>query len=135
MRLKLLKVTIDEGDYAGLIAWMKRLTVGQLLEIGKLKENADGSDDEATEALFKRVADALDTWDLEDYDGTPIPPDFDGIKAAPFDLVLKLVEQWMDTADVPDDLGKASSNGAKFPVELPPMEPLSPNLSNSFTPD
>ncbi len=53
----------------------------------------------------------LQSWNLENDDGTPVPADGEGMLQIPLDFATLIITQWVDTvSDVPDPLGLPSGD-------------------------
>jgi hypothetical protein len=80
----------------------------------------------AIEQLLNGFAKALVSWNLEEEDGTPVPPTLEKVREQEFIFILPVVTAWMDAiAGVSADLGKDSGSGVTFPEGSLPMETLS----------
>jgi hypothetical protein len=78
--------------------------------------------------LLSGFADALEFWDLEEEDGTPIPATREGVLGLDSDVALDLIRPWiMAIQGVRRDspLPDASVSGATTAEVSLPMEPLS----------
>ena len=128
---KLYKLKFADPDMNGLEVVMHSVPVGVMLQIDELA-GAIGSSQEAgsTSGKFREmleiVAGALDSWNIEDEDGTPLTADFNGLATLETQFVMELIAAWSQAvAGVPSPLGKSSTPGATFPEASLPMEPLS----------
>lgn len=107
----------------GLIVRMKTISFGKVRRLIALM-SADDNDDNVMDEISAQVVKNLVSWNLEDDDG-PVEPDVAGVDAQDFDLVLKIVNSWLDAiTGVSEDLGKDSSSGEKFPGQPLTMEAL-----------
>ncbi len=126
----------EEHELYGLEITIRGMSVDELGVLSGMRERAK-------EAVgFEQVGTMLDIfsrhlreWNYED-DGEPIGTTVEEIKArADFREVVQMILAWMEeVSDVPRPLGKSSTSGEKFQVELPPMEVLSPSLPSSNGP-
>ena len=115
--------TIDDipGE-DGLIVRMQGISFGKVRRVTAL---LDDEGDGALEEIGKLVVSKLVSWNLEDGDGRAIPVTIEEFDELDFQLVLKLVNAWLDRmTGVSDDLGKDSSSGVKFPGQPVTMEAL-----------
>lgn len=135
---KLYRLTFD--DHPGLICRARSTSAGAFLGIAELSDTANANDVESCRELFRKFSDVLVSWNL-DYaldgplgdndepvwlEGDPVPPTYGGLLTQDLDLVLTLIEGWMEAvAGVPVPLAKPSSGGRPSLVESLPMEPLS----------
>ena len=116
--------TIDDvPDEEGFIYRMKGISFGKVRQMIKLLDDEENK--ESVDEVAKRFVESLVSWNLEDEEGTPVPPTTEGVDDQDFDFILKLVNHWMDRLTGPDeDLGKDSSSGEKFPGQPLTMEAL-----------
>jgi hypothetical protein len=108
----------------GLIVRMKTISFGKVRRIIALMDDETG-DDSVMDEISDQVSKALVSWNLEAEDGTEVPATGEGMEGQDFDLVLKIVNSWLDAiTGVSKDLGKDSSSGEKFPGQPLTMEAL-----------
>jgi hypothetical protein len=131
------KLTFADGhELSGLVVVMKSTSVGRLIELQRLGEQAGGADDdtappEALEEMVQLLADGIVEWNLEDEHDRPIPPGRDALMDEDPAFLMALIEAWSQAmSGVSDDLGKDSTSGESFPEESLPMETLSPSLAS-----
>lgn len=78
----------------------------------------------------------LDSWNLEDEDGSPISCDLDGLRLVPQMFVNMLIMKWAETvANPPAPLAGPSPNGQRGPVQSGATEALSLNLGDYSAPN
>ena len=113
-------------DLDGATVRVRSVSLGKLFEVaGQAEQARDGKfklDD--VRALFELFTDRLDSWDLEDEDGTPIEQDMDGLLSLDPDVALEIVLTWFDvmiSIKRDTDLGKESTSGEQFPEASIPM--------------
>lgn len=107
----------------GLIVRMKTISFGKVRRLISLMEN--DNDDNVMDEISAQVSKNLVSWNLVDENEDEIPATVEGIDDQDFDLILKIVNAWLDAiTGVSKDLGKDSSSGAKFPGEPLTMEAL-----------
>lgn len=124
---KVYNLVFDDLD--GLTVKVKSISIGQLRKFMAFKDG--GSTVEQTEEMLTTFADALESWDLETEDGQPVPATAEGIDSEDRDLILQIINAWVDTlSGVDEELGKGSPSGSTFPEASIPMEPLSPSLAS-----
>lgn len=109
----------------GLIVRMSSIRLGKMRRLMKLtSEEDDGGIDEILD-LFEE---SLVSWNLEEFEtGAPVPAAREGIDTQEIELILRIVESWMNAmtgTDGPGDLGKDSTSGEKFPGRPLTMELL-----------
>jgi hypothetical protein len=122
-----------DSEFHGLVVYMRRLKFGAMLEISELSDDPE-RDSESTRELVTRFSAALQSWNLLNDDGEPVGTDIDSIlhpvAGADMDVVLVIVERWVNVAGgIPGPLALSSANGARFQVELPTTELSSANLA------
>lgn len=123
------RLVIDEGTYAGAQARVRGLTAGELADLAAFA--GDDIKPEAAGDLFDVLGKNLLEWNVQ-RSGIPVPADPEGVRSAPFPLVLELVGLWMEAgADVSAPLGSPSTGGGPPVAASIPMEPLSPSLPSS----
>lgn len=111
----------------GLVVRMTSIRLGKLRRLMQLT-----SDDEAGDQGVSEILDLfqqnLVSWNLEEYeDGTPVPTTKEAIEEQEIELIMRIVEAWMDRmtgTDGPGDLGKGSTAGGQFPGQPLTMEAL-----------
>lgn len=108
----------------GLIVRLKAIKIGKMRKLMQLTS----SDDTANEGLAQildLLQEALVSWNLEDEQGQPVPATPEGVEDQESELILRIVETWMDQmTGVTPELGKDSSSGASFPGRPLTMEAL-----------
>jgi hypothetical protein len=132
---KVYRITLADGEHAGLSMRVRSVPVGRFLDLTRMADRATGSPREAMtdmEGLFAGFAEALIEWNLEDPDtGDPVPPDLAGLSVLDFDLGMLLIGEWLTAiGGVAAPLGAPRPSGATMPEESIPMEPLSPSLAS-----
>lgn len=119
--------TLDEvKDEKGLIVRMASIRLGKLRKLMEL--TADDSNDDGVGGILDLFTESLVSWNLEDFEtGAPVPTSRTAVEDQEFDLIMKIVEAWMERmtgTDGPGDLGKGSTDGEKFPGRPLTMEAL-----------
>lgn len=117
-----------QDEYDGLEVMVRSLTMGQLIKArsGKGDDGKDG-----TEELVELLAERLVSWNLEDENGTPVPPTLDAIRGEDNDLVFAIINHWTDAiGGVKAPLPESSPSGEPSPAVSIPMEPLSESLAS-----
>lgn len=117
--------SIPEED--GLIVRMSSIRLGKMRRLMVLTGD-DSADDAAMGEILDLFQTSLVSWNLEDYEtGAPVPTTREGVEEQEIELIMRIVSAWMEEmtgTDGPDDLGKGSTDGGKFPGRLPTMELL-----------
>jgi hypothetical protein len=127
------ELVFEDKELEGLEVRAKSVPSGDLLDLMDAASKIDvtsstfsNSDLSAIKQLLTGFSRALVSWNLEEEDGTPVPPTLESIHAQEFIFVLPIVTAWMDAvAGVSADLGKDSGSGETFPEGSLPMETLS----------
>ena len=118
--------TLDSiREEEGLVVRMASIRLGKMRRLMQLtSEEEDGGIEEILD-LFQH---SLVSWNLEDFEtGAPVPANREGIDAQEIELIMRIVEAWMNVmtgTDGPGDLGKDSTSGEKFPGRPLTMELL-----------
>ena len=117
--------TIKEEE--GLVVRMSSIRLGKLRRLMKLTAD-DGADDGGIGEILDMFRENLVSWNLEEFeDGSPVPTSKEAIEEQEVELIMRIVEAWMDRmtgTDGPGDLGKDSTSGEKFPGRPLTMEAL-----------
>ena len=147
---KIILIAFTDEELAGLEIRARSASIGQLFDVVELLDIAEFStrDMPKVRTLIKlfagcpancqdahpELADVavvrdgdqvhhvskIESWNLEEEDGTPIPQDFAGLMGQDFDFVLAVVMGWLDgVVGTSGPLGQSSNAGT--PSEAPPM--------------
>lgn len=68
------------------------------LTVGEYAEYLEPSNTPRDVLLIDLFASHLESWDLEDHDGTPVEPTREAINAIPADIVLSAAVSWLNRA-------------------------------------
>lgn len=126
---KIYRLKWEDGEYAGLEVNIRSLTMGQLIE-AKSGKSATGKD--GLEGTVELLADRIVDWNLEDdVTGEPVPATLDAMLAEDDDLILDIINRWMEAVSgVPAPLDATSPSGEISQVASIPTEPLSQSLAS-----
>ncbi len=127
-RIRTLHLTFEQPhDLAGLEVVMRRPRMRDLLDADSFL--ATGAQrDESTVRAIETLAEAIESWNLEDDDGEPVEPSLDVLKDLDPDFTLGLVQAWTGQfRAVTPPLERPSPAGEPFPEASLPMEVLSPH--------
>lgn len=125
---KVYNLRFQDGEFEGLEVQVRSVSMGQLIAY---RSGKDDGDKDSTVELVELLADRIIGWNLEDEDGTPVPPTLEAIKAEDNDLIFAVINQWMDAVSgVKAPLPQSSPAGEPSPVESIPMAPLSESLAS-----
>ncbi|MFC4609720.1 hypothetical protein ACFO9E_18145 [Streptomyces maoxianensis] len=117
-------------DLDGLEVTLHGLSIGEFLEIQKLRglENGDADD---SDSLVKQFADHLVAWNVTTEDGTPVEPTLAAVAGQDIDFVLTIINAWIRAlTGVSVPLENGSTSGQQSPEELIATESLSPSLAS-----
>src|SRR5258708_3686488 len=119
---------------AGFEATMRRMSSEEFLTVTGLASDgiaAWGSQvSEAGQRLFAMLGAAIVSWNLEDDDGTPVPPSAAALLALDWEFANRLTGAYLDAAaGVAPPLPVSSNGGGRYPEASIPMAPLSPSRS------
>lgn len=106
-------LVFTDEDMRGLEIHIGAVNLGEFMHLQELGDNALIGDDVAMVELFTAFCEALISWNLENADGTPVPPTIDGLKTMDVNFVLRLVREWMTAIASP-----------RSPAPVPPPPPM-----------
>ncbi len=124
----------NDEELAGLEVHVRRKSLGEYLEIvGLAESDIDGP------VLVRQLEEftrSLISWNLEEEDGTPVPPSRDAVFAQDKDLMLKVATRWIERLEgvVDAPLPESSPAGEPSPEASIPMEPLSSHPTPTAVP-
>jgi hypothetical protein len=129
-KAKTILVQFEEGhEYHGLEVRLRGMSIGEYLEF----TGYDGGDGETVGGLIARVGKHLESWNLEDQNGTALPATAEAMQAQDHELVLAIANAFMETLQgvhKSDPLPESSPSGGPSLVESVPMEALSGSLAS-----
>lgn len=80
----------------------------------------------AVRKLFTQFSTVLESWNLEEEDGTVIPATIEGMYSLEFPFTIRLIKAWLSTVgSIPDPLESRSTSGETSLEGSMPMETLS----------
>ncbi|MEU2402818.1 hypothetical protein ABZ609_00530 [Streptomyces rubiginosohelvolus] len=124
----------NDEELAGLEVHVRRKSLGEYLEIvGLAESDIDGP---VLVRQLEEFARSLISWNLEEEDGTPVPPSRDAVFAQDKDLMLKIATRWLERLEgvVDAPLPESSPAGEPSPEASIPMEPLSDHPAPTAVP-
>jgi|ERR1051325_3813398 hypothetical protein len=126
---KTYKLIFDDEEMNGLVVRCHSLPMGDLIALMRLTDiKGDEVSSEQGQLPFRKFADSLVEWNVT-HNGEPVPPTFEGVMSQDLDFINVVIGAWMkNVAGIPGPLAQSSTNGSRFPVDLLPMEALSPSL-------
>ncbi|MBT2508800.1 hypothetical protein J7I98_23520 [Streptomyces sp. ISL-98] len=113
-----------DPDLDGLEVHVRGKSLGEYLEIiGLTESDIDGP---ALVRQLEEFAKGLISWNLEEEDGTPVPPTRDAVFAQDKDMMLRVATRWFERLEgaVDAPLPESSPGGEPSPVASIPMETL-----------
>jgi hypothetical protein len=118
------RLKFEDPELEGFEVVMGSLSIGEFTDLTGMVDGQQSA--EGVTALLEKFAGSIDSWNLEDEKGTPVPATFDGVKTQDLDFIMAIVVAWMDAIAGVDPTLRASANGTgTFPEVSLPMEPLS----------
>ena len=125
-------ITFPEGhELHGLEIHSRRPTVGAVEAVSGLSETESKVSEQVGALIDTMFAPALITWNYRDELDEPVPATAEGLRQIDIEALLHILNAWVaETVEVGKDLGKESSSGRTFPVQLP--APEAPKLSNAL---
>jgi hypothetical protein len=109
------KLDFSETEHAGLEVAVRAGAIGDLLA---LQELADQDALTAAEArqMFSGFASLLVSWNVEDDDGRPVPPGYEGVAAQETGFIKAIITAFYENvAAAPPPLPGTSSSGTTSP--------------------
>jgi hypothetical protein len=109
------KLDFSDTAYAGLEVTMDAVSLGDLLDIQDLADDASAGS--AARELIRRFAAALESWNVTK-GGEPVPADFDGVLSQDAAFILAIVQAWQQgMAAAPPPLPGGSGSGGSSAAE------------------
>jgi hypothetical protein len=131
-KLKTITIRFEPGhEHYGAEAVLRSMTYGEW-EVAAGLDGGEGQKDGASSV--QSFVDHLISWNLEHpVTGETLPTTFEAVKAIDKDLIKNLNNAWVQAligVHDADPLPQSSPSGEPSPVELVPMEALSPSLAS-----
>jgi hypothetical protein len=119
-----------DGKYEGLEVFMKSVSVGKLMKMiniqSKLPDDPKKIEPTVLDDLFDVMGSALDSWNVEDDDGSPIPADLSGLYELDVVLLMDILGGWIEgMVNIPAPLASTSPDGLPSLAAEIPTETLS----------
>jgi hypothetical protein len=110
-------LSFEGTDYEGLEITVRDMTTDELISMPSSTTH---------EALVAAFAGQLVAWNVEEEDGTPVPPTPENVRRQDRSMNQVVVERWLDALNgVPaSPLPQPSPDGGPSPAATIPMEPL-----------
>jgi len=109
------KLNFSETAYAGLEVTMDALTLGELLDIQDLADEAAAG--RTARQLLVKFAGCLESWNVTKL-GKPVPADLGGVLAQDAAFILAIVQAWQQgMAQAPPPLPGGSGSGGSSAAE------------------
>lgn len=127
------ELKFEDPKLDGLIVRMRSLTIGELLDLQMLFDEATNGElpVSSVDKLLAKMAASLVSWNVTRH-GKAVPATLAGIRAQNLGAILRIIQAWMGViADVPPPLSSSSNGTGQLDLERSmPMAPLSPSLSS-----
>lgn len=130
---KTFPVEWTKGEWTGMWIRVRRMKYGAMLAGGVTLDWATTSTPRpewlaGLRATSQALADVLDSWNVLDTDGAPVPATYDGLCSLDEDQAIAIVMGWaVQFLGVSVPLEQRSGSGATSPEASIPMETSSPN--------
>lgn len=109
----------------GLVVRAKGVKFGRVRRLLALLDDDTDITDEAIDTVVDELVGNIISWNMEDELGSPVQVSRQALEDLEFTEVMEIVSKWLQEITGPnEELGKDSSSGATFPVQLPTMEAL-----------
>lgn len=112
------KLDFSDTAYAGLEVTMDAVSLGDLLDIQDLADEAQAATaGGAVRQLIAKFADCLESWNVTKA-GRPVPADYDGVLAQDASFILAIVRAWQQGLfEAPPPLPGGSPSGGSSAAE------------------
>jgi hypothetical protein len=112
------KLRFVDDEMAGLVVEARSTNLGAFLDVAEWVDldpaTAGPEELRKLAALFETFAASLDSWNLEDDHGQPVPATLAGLRAQDVDFALAIIRAWFEAiGGVPGPLGASSSDGGR----------------------
>lgn len=88
-----LKLDFSGTEYEGLEVAVRPMPMSVMLDIAAAAATSDLS---GSQHLTTTLGHALESWNVEDDDGQPVPADFDGLMSQDSRLVAAVIKAWVE---------------------------------------
>jgi hypothetical protein len=119
----LYRLKFEDESFEGLEVMAKSVPLKDFLALNKMSSETDSAKQvEQSEALFRKFAEALISWNLEDENGKPVPTTYNGLVSQEMAFVTEIIKAWMDAIASVPKTSKSNSNGSgTYPEVSIPM--------------
>lgn len=125
------RLVFDDPELAGLEIYTRGVKIGQMRQIASLADFGENMpSDEDLAPVFRALAGAIHSWNLDDDDGDPITPSVAAVADLPFEMIMHIMNALMATISVAPPLQQPSPDGSASLAASIPMEVLSESLSS-----
>lgn len=119
-----------DGEMEGLEVKVQAIPLGKLLEFEELAAKPGR---EGWREMLTTLTGAIQSWNVEEEDGTPVAADVDGLLAQETDLVLAIIQAWQGgMTTVPAPLPEGSGSSEISLASQIPMTPVDSGSSQSL---
>lgn len=109
----------------GLVVRAKGVKFGRVRRLLALLDDDTDITDEAIDTVVDELVGNIISWNMEDELGGPVQVSRQALEDLEYPEVMEIVSKWLQEITGPnEELGKDSSSGVTFPVQLPTMEAL-----------
>lgn len=123
------KLTFEGSGYEGLEVTVDSVPLGTLLDISEKFQMIDAEDIAGQREVITLFAGLIESWNVEDDDGNPVPPGLEGLLRYDMPFTMAIIGAWVgSTTAAPPPLPSSSDSGATSPEVLTAMGELSASL-------
>ena len=91
---------------------IRSLPLKEFFAVQRMQASAD-SDLDTSEALIRKVAGSVVSWNREDAEGKPITPDFDGLCDEELPVILQVFQAWIGAMSTVPNRSPANSDSTE----------------------
>jgi hypothetical protein len=131
------ELELDGPGYHDVKVIVKGMTIGEALEFGEFLDGLriapvlNLEEIEKRDKTYSLFVSRVIEWNLESAPGEPLPMTLEGMHKLDWEWGRDFIDAWTrGVTGVSRPLLKESTDGAPFPVESIPMEPLSESPGN-----
>lgn len=124
---KLYALNFEElDDFGGLEVTMSGVSLERFLSISRLQSQLSTPNGQTTENIekqFEFIGSLIESWNLEDEDGKPVPPTYESLKQQDFEFAQVIAQGYFQAlASVPKASNSNSNSGPLSEEPFIPME-------------
>ena len=120
-------LVFTDPDLNGIRVSAGSIDTGTFLDLTSMMSGGITQEDiNAVRKMFTQFAAVLESWNLEEEDGSEIPATVEGLYSLEFPFTIRLIKAWLNTVgSIPDPLERKSISGVTSLEESMTMETLS----------